>query len=508
MTFVRLPVTVDVRTIAAELDGLADEWRAHPSDYPGNTALPLIAVDGDPDNDDTSGEYAPTPLLDALPATRRLLDSFPIPLGRTRFMRLAAHHDVPEHTDAAAYWTWHQRIHVPIVTDEAVTMTSDGETQHLPVGEAWTFDNRNPHSVVNPTDADRVHLVIDTPASLESLRALTLDGTGLQVEPAPWASSYTDAVPRLLADLGCSLLVSTYQAGKLVVVRANADGLNTHFVSMPQPMGIAWNGVRLAVGTSPSVSFWRNQPEAATEDGADACLMPAATHITGDVRVHDLAYGQHGLWAVLTRFSALATIEPHASFTPQWTPPWVTELVAEDRCHLNGMALRDGVPRYMTALGTTNEQAGWREGKQTGGVLLDGGSVIADGLCMPHSPVWAFGALWFLNSGHGELCRVNTDGTVAVVAKVPGFARGLTVIGTTAFVGLSQVREHVFDEIPVRAEQAGVVAVDLVTGSLAGTLTFEGAVRELFTVLPLPFRWPEFHGFTSPRVTQVFATGS
>src|SRR6516162_6435418 len=72
--------------------------------------------------------------------------------------------------------------------------------------------------------------------------------------PEPLRAVHTTNFPALLRQLGASLLVTTYQAGKLVMVRDEGDHLNTHFRALQAPMGLALNGGRLAVGTT--IQVW------------------------------------------------------------------------------------------------------------------------------------------------------------------------------------------------------------------------------------------------------------
>ena len=180
----------------------------------------------------------------------------------------------------------------------------------------------------------------------------------------------------------------------------------------------------------------------------------------------------------------------------------MTALASEDRCHLNGVATRDGSIRYVTALGETDTAQGWRETKVDGGLLLDvpTGEAVVRGLSMPHSPRWHDGRLWVLESGKGEVNVVDeATGAVEVVARLPGFTRGLAFAGPYAFVGLSQVRESVFGGIPLSERlgaderECGVYALDAGTGAVAAFLRFEGAVQEIFDVQVLPVRWPELY---------------
>jgi uncharacterized protein (TIGR03032 family) len=311
-----------------------------------------------------------------------------------------------------------------------------------------------------------------------------------------------------LRRLGASLLVTTYQAGKLVMVRDEGDHLNTHYRTFQSPMGLALagGGARLAIGTTIQVWEFRDNPDVARRLGPagthDACYLPRASHVTGNVMIHEMVYGAGGqLWFVNTRFSCLATLDPESSFVPRWRPPFVTELEPSDRCHLNGLGLVDGKPKYVTALGETNDMAGWRPNKAKGGILMDveSGEILCRGLSMPHSPRWYGGRLWVCESGSGTLGTVDLDtGRYEVVAAVPGFTRGLDFVGDLAFIGLSQVRESaVFSGIPITerltSEQrtCGVCVVDLRRGEPVALLKFTSGVQEVFAVAVLPRRFPD-----------------
>jgi uncharacterized protein (TIGR03032 family) len=336
--------------------------------------------------------------------------------------------------------------------------------------------------------------------------------------PEAFRSVYSSGVPRLLERLGSSLLVSTYQSGRLIVLRADGDGLNTHFRAFPSPMGIAVGPHALALGTQRHVWEYRNQAEAGRKlkppGKHDACFLPRHSYVTGDIRVHELAYADDGLWIVNTRFSCLASLDGEHSFVPRWRPSFVSALAPEDRCHLNGLAVVDGRARYVTALGATDTPQGWREGKASGGVLIDlpSGEMVARGLSMPHSPRWHAGRLWVLESGKGEIGSVDlATGRVETLAQLPGFTRGLAFAGPYAFVGLSQVREsNIFGGIPlterVKEKLCGVWIVDLRGGEILGFVRFEGLVQEIFDVQILPgLRYPEIAEPDSDLVAGAFA---
>jgi uncharacterized protein (TIGR03032 family) len=328
-------------------------------------------------------------------------------------------------------------------------------------------------------------------------------------------SVYTTTFAEILEHLGCSLLVSTYQAGKLVMLRADKGAVNTHFRSFPKPMGLALQGNWLAVGTEREVREYHNIPAVGAklppEGKRDALFLPRCSHVTGDVHIHEMAWVStastalpeapaYEVWLVNTRFSCLCSLNRSYSFIPRWRPPFITALAPDDRCHMNGVALADGRVRYVTALGETNSADGWRANKRNGGILMEvpSGAVLVRGLSMPHSPRWYQGKLWLLESGTGTIGTVDQSaGRYEPIAAVPGFARGLDFCGNLAFIGVSLARESAFfSRLPLTerlTERAcGVWIVDLTTGRTAGFLRFEDAVQEIFAVQVLPYvRFPD-----------------
>jgi uncharacterized protein (TIGR03032 family) len=326
-------------------------------------------------------------------------------------------------------------------------------------------------------------------------------------EPSPLRSVHTTSFPAILEQLGSALLVTTYQAGKLVVLRSDGGVINTHFRAFNKPMGMAVGCGRLGIGTAVDVWEFRNVPAVAAklepEGKHDACFLPRSAHVTGDVQIHEMAYVGDELWFVNTRFSCLATHDPDHSFSPVWRPNFISQLTPDDRCHLNGLSLgENGRPRWVTALGETDTAGGWRENKKSGGILIDMDSneIVARGLSMPHSPRWHAGRLWLLESGSGSLGYVDlASGRYEPIVRLDGFTRGLEMVGNLAFVGLSQVRETaVFSgiEITERLQETertcGVWVVDIQRGQVIAFLKFEEAVQEIFAVALLPgMRFPD-----------------
>lgn len=318
--------------------------------------------------------------------------------------------------------------------------------------------------------------------------------------PSPLRSLHTDNLPAILKELGISVLVTTYQAGKLVMLRPDGERLNTHFRTFGKPMGLAVHGDRLAIGTAVEIWEFHNSPAAARllePPGAlDACFLPRSSVCTGDIQIHEMAWADSSadaptLWFVNTRFSCLCTRSDTYSFVPRWKPPFISQLAPEDRCHLNGFCMAEGRPAFVTALGMTDAPNGWRSDKKTGGVVMgvDSGEAITRGLSMPHSPRWYAGRLWVLESGCGGFgCIDPASGKYQEIARVPGFTRGLDFCGPLAFIGLSQVRESaVFSgiaiaETPLADRFCGVWVVNIQTGQTIAFVKFEDAVQEVFAI--------------------------
>lgn len=317
-------------------------------------------------------------------------------------------------------------------------------------------------------------------------------------------SIHTSNFPNILKELGISLAISTYQAGKVIMLRENEGKLNTHFRLFKEPMGLAVKGNRMALGTKYEVREFRNMSAVAKQlepvGKHDACYVPHIIHVTGDIDVHELAWAKNQLWIVNTRFSCLCTLDNENSFVPRWKPKFIKALTPNDHCHLNGLAIVGDRPKYVTALGATDTKAGWRENKANGGVLVDveSNEIVMSGLSMPHSPRWWRDRLWVLESGKGSLAIADLKaGKLKTVINLPGFTRGIDFYGNLAFIGLSQVRETAaFSGIPIvekmEERNCGVWVVDLNSGKAIAFMKFEQGVEEIFSVQVLPnIRFPE-----------------
>lgn len=317
-------------------------------------------------------------------------------------------------------------------------------------------------------------------------------------------------LPAVLSHLGLSLLVSTYQAGKLFVIGSHRGTLALSFHNFEQVMGLAVKRDRVAVGARNQVWSLRGAPHIAprlTPEGRfDACFLTRSAHFTGDIHGHELAWGEAGeLWLVNTLFSCLCTLDEEHSFVPRWRPPFVSALAPEDRCHLNGLAMTEGQPLYVTAHAETDTPDGWRANKVNSGAVIHvpSGATVTRGFAMPHSPRLHQGRLWLLDSGKGRLVTVAPESaTMETVAEFPGYTRGLAFHDSFAFVGLSKIRETaVFGGMPIAERRAslqcGVAIVDLRTGRCVAHIEFQSGVEEIFAVQVLP-------GIRSPALSGPF----
>ncbi len=336
---------------------------------------------------------------------------------------------------------------------------------------------------------------------------MTTDGTQTDEQgPSPLRSVHTTNFPAILDQLRSALLVTTYQAGKLVILRSDGGVINTHFRAFNKPMGMAVGRGRLAIGTAVDVWEFRNVPAVAAKldppGKYDACFLPRAAHVTGDVQIHEMSYVGDDVWFVNTRFSCLATHDPDHSFAPVWRPKFISQLTPDDRCHLNGLCLVDGRPRWVTALGETDTAGGWRENKKSGGIVIDlqSNEIVARNLSMPHSPRWHAGRLWLLESATGSFGFVDLNtGRYESIIHLDGFTRGMEMIGNLAFIGLSQVRETaifsgigITERLKETERTCGVWVIDIQRGQVAAFLKFEEAVQEIFAVALLPgMRFPD-----------------
>jgi uncharacterized protein (TIGR03032 family) len=322
-----------------------------------------------------------------------------------------------------------------------------------------------------------------------------------------------------LGSVNASLALTTYQSGRLFFLGRKPDGgVLAHERMIEQCQGLWTDGQ--TIWTSARWALWRFEnvlrPGETTPGGADRKFVPRESRVTGRIDIHDIALGEvDGARApifVNTLYGCLATISEHASFRPLWRPPFLSALVPEDRCHLNGLAMDGSRPAFVTAVARSDVADGWRDHRHDGGVVIDVASreIVAHGLSMPHSPRLHEGRLWLLNSGTGELGTIDrASGAFTPVVFCPGYARGLAFIGRFAVIGLSKPRDHTFNGLALDARLAakgavprcGLLVVDLASGAVVEWMRFDHTITELYDVAVLPqSRQAEAVGFVADDI--------
>ena len=294
-----------------------------------------------------------------------------------------------------------------------------------------------------------------------------------------------------------SLACTSYQTGQLLCVGSRSDGQPMITPArFARAMGLTAFSQRLYLAAQ--TRLWRLEntlrPGELANERFDRLFVPRNAQVTGDLDVHELAVEPSGRMVfVNTKYGCLATVSMSHAFKPLWKPKFISRLVAEDRCHLNGLALQDGRPRYVTACSTTDVVDGWRDHRRSGGVLIDvdNDRVVAEGFSMPHSPRVHGGQIWLLDSGTGWLRRIDPQtGKGENVAFCPGFLRGLAFHGDYAVATISMPRRGRFEGLELEdalkergvAPWCGLLVIDLRQGGVVEWLRFEGEVVELFDV--------------------------
>lgn len=304
-----------------------------------------------------------------------------------------------------------------------------------------------------------------------------------------------------LAQHRLSLAITSYQSGRIYLVGSDKQGRVSFFERIfERAMGVVGNAQRIYLGGL--YQLWRFEnvlrPNEVIHGQFDKCYVPRNAQTIGDLDIHELGIRKDGrVVFVNTKYSCLAELSTTHSFKAVWKPNFISKLAPEDRCHLNGLAMVDGEPKYVTAVCKSDSVDGWRERRRDGGVVIDvqTDEIVCEGLSMPHSPRWHNGKLWLLNAGTGQLGWVDFEKKAFVPhAFVPGFARGLSIIGNVAAVGLSKPRNQRFEGLQLDEELkkrdaepwCGVQIISLVNGDVLNWIRFDGDMGEIFDISFLP----------------------
>lgn len=328
-------------------------------------------------------------------------------------------------------------------------------------------------------------------------------GRARQRRPGKYQLKFSDSFVDWMKEISSSIVFTTYEAGKIVMVGPTVDNKTRFAVSersfgRAMAMDMTKDGFLLAM----QHQVWRFQnclsEGGVTSDGWDRLFLPRQCHVTGAVDVHDIALDKNNkLMAVVTLYNCVAELDHQGNFNPIWKPKFVDKIVNEDRCHLNGFCLVDDEVKYVSLVAECNEAGKWKEQRHNGGQIIDisNDEVICKGLAMPHTPRFYQNKLWVLEAGTGWFGWIDTKkGTFEKVTWVPGFARGLRFFGDYALVGLSKPRNKVFEGLPLQEEikkqnkqpEAGIYIIHLKTGKVHATMNIDGSVGEIYDVGVIP----------------------
>jgi uncharacterized protein (TIGR03032 family) len=347
-----------------------------------------------------------------------------------------------------------------------------------------------------------------------------------------FSSTSTDNFPKILTALNISLAVTSYQSARLILIRSDGESIDTNLKEFPRPMGIYADEERITLGTFTQVLEFKRSDDIlesikngsldSTENfskkalekekekmealkkqrdeeiseikKANALYLHRASLTTGMINIHDIAWGDEGLWVVNSTFSCLSTLSPDNSFVARWKPKFISELVPEDRCHLNGMAMKDGKPKYVTTFNMEDSRDSWSEGRIDYGTLIDVDTheILLEGMIMPHSPKVYQDEIYVCESGLGVVWKYNpiTKEKTQIV-KLQGFTRGLYFYGGVMFVGTSQVRaSEIKNPTPISTiyeeTYAGIWMINLETSEEIAHLKFDGDVDQIYDITIIP----------------------
>lgn len=348
-----------------------------------------------------------------------------------------------------------------------------------------------------------------------------------------FSSQYTENFPGILTSLNISLAATSYDSSRLIILRTQDNKLNTQLEFFHRPMGLYIDESTFVIGTLNNVinfkrtdfflpqiqsggfdnlntfsrklqekkpellnDYLKNRDEKLVElKQANALYSERACLTTGRINIHDIAWGSDRLWILNTAFSSLCSLDPDYNFIAHWKPSFISELRPEDRCHLNGLAMRDGMPKYVTVCGQENSKDAWYNRELNGAIIdIESNEILVSGLYMPHSPKVHGDYLYFCESGLACIKRIHLETLkVEVFAELPSFGRGLCFYGDLMFLGLSVVRdsENVSD-MPIRQKIkeedsfCGIWILDVNSGQKIAEVVFTGDVGQIYDLAVIP----------------------
>jgi uncharacterized protein (TIGR03032 family) len=286
---------------------------------------------------------------------------------------------------------------------------------------------------------------------------------------------------------------------------ANQQELVLSVVDFDRPHGVAASGNKIALSLNQQLRLF------VSRDQCEDCCQVDRSCATGNRREFsarqsrytpgfsspDLAWGTDGLWIANPAFSCLSTLTNDGRLLNLWKPGFTSEFSEEDQCRINGVAMENGTPRYVTAMAEWNTVGDWRKPVLNPGVIIHvpGGEVLCRGLFSPAAPRVHNGRLWVLEACSGQLCHVNRQtGEVDVVETFPGYTTGLDCHAGYGFVGLSSTCGATDSATTPLAAQGnlwcGLAVVELATGKAVEAVKLLSGFESISSVAivagPLP----------------------
>ena len=310
-------------------------------------------------------------------------------------------------------------------------------------------------------------------------------------------------MPAFLKEHGLSFVITTYQYDHLVLVKGGDEKLDVKFIEHPKAMGVAIGQRQMFVGIKKGIAKYRAHPNVTTLPDYDAYYVYSGVHYTGMIDIHEIAIGRGKLWVVNTLFSCLCHVDHQYNFRPVWRPNFITgDYSPADKCHLNGVAMWNGLPRFVTCFGPYDEQKGWREGNGKQGMVIDitSGETVVGGLHKPHSPRVYDGYLYVLESSAGRMLRFKLDTwDMELVATLPGYVRGVAYHAGHALVATS------VDRTDKNGGKSRVYLINLESGKVLDQLVFVDTISEIFDVQPIPVGNPYIMGLDDELLPTTYA---
>ncbi len=310
---------------------------------------------------------------------------------------------------------------------------------------------------------------------------------------------FAPLIAEILNQNNISIAISTYQAGRVIFI-GSKDGITlTQIpVSFKKPMGISILDNKLAVASMDSIRFFADDPKILktaklNDQGFDRAFLERAKYHTGTNDIHDIHFGKGQIWGVNTLFSCICTFDINYSFVPKWKPPFISDLLPEDRCHLNGMVVEDGLPSFTTALSAGNHKNSWKENILESGILMSvpEGEILSDHLCIPHSPIKHENKIYLLESGLGNLVEYDIENkSTKILYCFERFTRGMAIHNGMLFIAVSKVRKSskTFSKLSFTEKDypAGIIIYSLNFNEVLGEIEYHETVEEIYDLKIIP----------------------